>query len=89
MFDDIMRPVDTPQVELRFKKEIMAPIKLMPSRLNPAKVECLHQQIDEWLRDGVIQKGDSPWSFPVTILPKKGAEPGTSNAYRTAVDFRR
>ncbi|MEL6368504.1 MAG: RNase H-like domain-containing protein [Pseudomonadota bacterium] len=88
-FDEVMRPVDSPPVELRFNCTNPRPVKLQPYRLNPAKLDCLKKQVQDWLRDGVIRPAKSPWSFPVLMLPKKGATPGTSDAFRCAIDFRR
>ena len=89
-FDDTMRPVDGPAISLRFKDRDQIPIKLAPYRLTPEKLECLRKQIAEWEADGILRKGSSasPWAFPCLLLPKKGGTPGTSDAYRTVVDFR-
>ncbi|MEM9369321.1 MAG: reverse transcriptase family protein [Planctomycetota bacterium] len=88
-FDDVMRPVDSPPVDIRFKEANPRPVKMQPYRLTPAKIECLRKQIQEWIRDGVIRPAQSPCAFPVLMLPKKGATPGTSDAFRTCVDFRK
>mmetsp|Transcript_22184 Transcript_22184/g.69409 ORF Transcript_22184/g.69409 Transcript_22184/m.69409 type:complete len:2019 (+) Transcript_22184:3033-9089(+) len=89
LFDDVMRPMDGATTSLKFKTKHPRPVRMQPYRLSPLKMDCLRKQITEWVRDGVIRPSKSPWAFPVLMLPKKGAEPGTSNAFRTAVDFRK
>ena len=88
LFDGKMRGIDAPPVDLHFSDPAQAPVKLPPYRLSPVKLRCLEKQLQEWMRDGVIRAAKSPWSFPALMLEKKGATPGTSDAYRTAIDFR-
>ena len=89
LFDDILRPVGGEPVSLQLLNPQQKPIALQPYALSEAKLECLRAQLEEWLRDGVITPSKSPWSFPCLMLQKKGAQAGTSNAFRLAVDFRR
>eukprot|EP00630_Chrysocystis_fragilis_P010234 CAMPEP_0197410896 /NCGR_PEP_ID=MMETSP1165-20131217/31689_1 /TAXON_ID=284809 /ORGANISM="Chrysocystis fragilis, Strain CCMP3189" /LENGTH=1632 /DNA_ID=CAMNT_0042937407 /DNA_START=41 /DNA_END=4942 /DNA_ORIENTATION=+ len=88
LFDGKMRGINCPPIELRFSDPRQQPIKKPPYRLSPSKMACLRKQVDEWTRDGIIEPASSPWSFPALLLDKKGATPGTSDAYRLAVDFR-
>ena len=39
--------------------------------LNPVMEESLRQQIDRWMEQGVVEKADSLWSFPLVPVPKK------------------
>ena len=89
-FDDVMRPVDGPPVQLKFKDANQTPVKMAPYRMTPDKIECLRLQIAEWEDSGILRRGSSPspWDMPAILLPKKGGEPGTSNAFRLVVDFR-
>ena len=46
--------------------------------------ESLKQQIDRWLEQGVVEEADSPWSFPLVLVPIKNGKD-----IRWAVDYRR
>ena len=60
------------------------PIKMKHRPLNPVMEESLHQQIDRWLEQRVVEEADSPWSFPLVPVPKKN-----SKEIRWAVDYRK
>lgn len=44
----------------------------------------LKDMIQEWLRDGIIKNADSPWGFPVVIVPKP-----MNKGWRMCVDLRK
>ncbi|XP_076660118.1 uncharacterized protein LOC143363405 [Halictus rubicundus] len=46
-------------------------LSLKPRRLAPKEKTVLNKQIDEWLKDGVIQPSKSEYASPVAIVPKK------------------
>ena len=66
-----------------FVKPGTAPIKMKHRPLNPVMEELLHQQIDRWLEQRVVEEADSPWSFPLVPVPKKNGK-----EIRWAVDYR-
>lgn len=58
------------------------PVCLRPRRLAVKEKIILDKQIDEWLKEGVIQPSKSKYSSPVAIVPKK------NNEYRVCIDYR-
>ena len=50
------------------------PIKMRHRPLNPVMEGSLRKQIDKWMSQGVIEKADSPWSFPLVPVPKKNSD---------------
>jgi hypothetical protein len=57
-------------------------ISLTPYSTSPAKREAIDKQLDEWIKLGVIQPSDSPWSFPIIVVYQNGKA-------RVCVDYRR
>ena len=47
------------------------PYKSQVRLLNPDQKENLHDQIDEWLEQGVIKSSVSPWASPQVPVKKK------------------
>ena len=58
------------------------PIRHPPYRMSPVERASLSQQVDDMLRQGVIERSNSAWARPVVMVPKKN---GTS---RLAVEYR-
>ena len=58
------------------------PIKQKYRPLNPIMETRLREQMDNWLKQGVIEKSDSPWSFRLLAVPKKNGKT------RFCVDYR-
>lgn len=58
------------------------PVKSSPYRLAPPKTEILRQQVDQLLRDDVIEPFRSRYSSPVFLVPQP------NNSYRALVDYR-
>ena len=59
------------------------PIKLKNRPVNPGLANDLQEQIDTWLKEGVIKKSRiSPWNFPLHAVKKKNGK------WRWVVDFR-
>lgn len=50
------------------------PFKKRPFNLSPAMQVHLHKEIDEMLKDGVIQPSNSPYSSPFLLVKKKNDE---------------
>ena len=60
-----------------------APIAAAPYRLSPAMKQKLHGKLQEMLQEGIIREAESPWAFPVVLIPKKDKD------IRVCVDYRR
>jgi len=58
------------------------PIKRRYFQFSPKLLEVLYAELDQLLRDGVVQPSKSPWSIPVMLVPKK------DGSYRVVIDFR-
>lgn len=59
------------------------PISVPPYRLPEFKKEFLRKEIDRLLEEGVIEECESPWSFPVVLVPKKDGD------LRLCIDYRK
>ena len=59
------------------------PVKLPPYRINPLKQEALETELKYMLDRGLIKKGYSEWSSPVTLQPKPDGK------VRFCIDFRK
>uniref|UniRef100_A0A5S6Q9H7 RNA-directed DNA polymerase n=1 Tax=Trichuris muris TaxID=70415 RepID=A0A5S6Q9H7_TRIMR len=59
------------------------PIQCRPYRVSPLEREAIRQQVEEMLRDGIIEQSHSPWAFPVVMVRKK------DGAWRFCVDYRK
>lgn len=51
-----------------------APIRQRYYRMSPEKQRILVEQLDEMLKDDVVEPAESPWSSPVLLTPKKNGE---------------
>lgn len=51
-----------------------APIRQRYYRMSPEKQRILVDQLDEMLKDDVVEPCESPWSSPVLLTPKKNGE---------------
>ena len=83
-FDEHLRFVDAEPVGVQFKDPAQQPIKCQPYRLSPPKMKALEKTIKDWLKDEIIAPGNSPWAFPIVMVPKKNTED-----LRVCVDLRR
>ena len=71
----IEHPVYTPKGAM--------PIKIKNRPINPGLIPDLKEQINTWLKEGVIKSGSiSPWNFPLLPVRKKNGK------WRWVVDFR-
>lgn len=59
------------------------PVSVPPYRLSQAKKDFLRSEIDRMLADGIIEECESPWGFPVVLVPKK------TGSFRLCVDYRK
>ena len=58
------------------------PVCQRPYRAALTKRQVIETEIDQMLRDGVIEPSSSPWASPVTLVLKRGGE------WRFCVDYR-
>uniref|UniRef100_A0A669BG86 Gypsy retrotransposon integrase-like protein 1 n=1 Tax=Oreochromis niloticus TaxID=8128 RepID=A0A669BG86_ORENI len=58
------------------------PVNLPPYRTSPAKKRVIEEQVQQMLKDNIIEPSTSPWAAPVVIVNRAAAEP------RFCVDFR-
>ena len=73
------RDVDV-KVRIILKDEV--PVYQNARRLAPAKREIVHDQIDEWLRLGIVRPWNSDYASPVVSVKKKDGPPRVSVDYR-------
>ena len=59
------------------------PIRLPAYRLPHAYRDEVKKELDEMLRNGVIEPSNSEWSAPIVLVPKK------DGSLRICVDYRR
>lgn len=59
------------------------PIKTRFFPRNPAMQKIINDEVDQMLRDGIIEPSDSPWSSPVVMVKKK------DKSHRFCVDLRK
>ena len=69
-------------VKHKIKTEGSSPIKQKPYRLPKQHVKEAQNQLDKMIEDGVVERSESPWCFPVILVRKK------DNSYRFCTDFR-
>lgn len=63
--------------------EAVRPICQHPYRVSPKEREIIRNQVEEMLRDDVIQPSVSPWASPVVLVKKK------DQTLRFCVDYRK
>lgn len=81
IFEDIDVPIA--QVEHYINTGSHTPISTAPYRISPKMKILLKQELEEMLRKNIIAEMESPWAFPVVLIPKK------DNKIRLCVDYRR
>lgn len=65
-----------------------APIFVKQYRIPEGDKPELNRQLDELEAEGVIVPSDSPWNFPLLLIPKKADSQGNKQS-RLVVDFKR
>ena len=73
----------TDTVTMKIETGDTAPIKLKPYKTPLTNREVIGQAVDEMLKNGIIQRSQSPYAFPVVIVEKK------NQTKRFCVDFRK
>lgn len=64
-------------------EENARPLRQSPYRVSTREREAMKRQVDEMLRDDIIQPSKSPWASPVVLVKKK------DGTLRFCVDYRR
>lgn len=64
-------------------EEPVRPVRQHPYRVAPKEREAIRSQVQEMLKDDVIQPSNSPWASPVVLVKKK------DNTLRFCVDYRK
>jgi len=80
-FEQVKGPTDRIEHTIRVKAE--RPIKQRYRPRNPAMQKIIDDEIEEMLRNEIIEPSASPWSSPVVIVKKKDGRP------RFCIDFRK
>lgn len=80
-FENIQGPTDHVQHHIRLIEA--TPIKQRYRPRNPAMQTIIDNEVDELLKQGVIEPSHSPWSSPIVVVRKKDGK------YRFCIDFRK
>ena len=70
-------------VKHKIETESKTPIRLRPYRIPYALTEIAQTEVDDMLRQEIIEPSDSPWAAPVLLVKKKNGE------YRFCIDYRK
>ena len=81
IFGEITVPVKN--IEHSINTEKHEPISTPPYRISPTMKVKLKTELDSMKDRGIIEEMESPWAFPVVIMPKK------DGSIRVCVDYRR
>ena len=81
-------PTSTTLTEHKINTGNAAPIRQRPYRLPQAAQKEVQRQVDEMLKNQVIEESQSPWASPI-ILVKKKCEEGQEQKFRFCIDFRK
>lgn len=60
-----------------------SPIKQRYYPVSPVVQKAIDEQLDEMLRDGIVEPSNSPWASPIVLVKKK------DGSYRFCVDYRK
>lgn len=59
------------------------PVKQRYYPVSPAMQKCINEELEQMLRDDIVEPSSSPWSSPILMVPRK------DGGYRFCIDFRR
>jgi len=76
-------PQPSPNIEHVIHLTDPHPVKQAPYRQSPQKREAVHKEVQRLLEMGLIVPSASPWSSPVSLVPKP------DGSYRMVIDYRR
>lgn len=74
---------DKPSVEMMLLIENVMLIYSPPRRLSMYEKEIVKQQVEAWLKEGVMGRSRSPYGNPVVVVKNKDNRP------RVGIDYRR
>ena len=80
------RKIGAAPAKFKFKIKLIEgakPVKQNPRPLHPQRREALKKQLDDWIKEGVIEPSTSAWASPLHPVVKK------DGSLRWTVDFRR
>ena len=80
-FNDLDKPCQVAKFTIETTTE--HPIRIPPYRKSYKEREAIKKEVEMMMKAGIIQLSQSPWSFPVVLIPKRD---GTS---RFCVDYRK
>ena len=63
-------PIAAPEVQHAIRLSDPVPIKQAPYRQSPLKQEVVRKTVQQLLQAGLIRPSSSPWSSPVSLVPK-------------------
>ncbi|KFD46014.1 hypothetical protein M513_13097 [Trichuris suis] len=67
----------------RIPTQAVNPITCRPYRVSSSERKAIAEQVNEMMRDGIVERSSSPWSFPVVMVQKR------DSTWRFCVDYRR
>lgn len=73
----------TPLIEHRIDTGQAEPVKQRYYPVSPVVQQEIHKELDNMLRDDVVEPSSSPWSSPILLVKKP------SGGYRFVVDYRK
>lgn len=82
-----LQRIQVPGVEHHINTGNATPTYKPPYRMSPIELQGIRQQIDEMLRQNILQPSKSPWGAPA-ILVKKKDNHGKPQPPRFVVDYR-
>ncbi|KAK9746925.1 hypothetical protein QE152_g5732 [Popillia japonica] len=78
----------TPEQRTTLNLKDETPIYMKPYRKTPEQRTEIKEQVSNLLRQDIIEESNSPWSAPVSLVPKKMDASGKIK-YRMVIDYRR
>ena len=84
-FRDVLqnKPGKTNVAEYRIRTGTAAPIRLPPYRIPHAYRDTVKKELEEMEEEGIIERSESEWAFPIVLVKKK------DDTLRMCVDYRR
>jgi len=80
-FREVRGPTNKTEHVIRVKTDV--PIKQRYRPCNPAMQAIIDQEVEQMLREGIIEPSTSAWSSPIVIVRKRDGK------YRFCIDFRK